>query len=101
VDSSSRIAARVPLDGCVVCAYRDERGLTTVMLASGIRVAVCGSHDLVYRRSGQVAYTVDELCSITRERRERAPRRDEGDDLGQALSAAFAPARRSGSDRRR
>jgi hypothetical protein len=71
------------------------------MLASGIRVVVCGSHDLVYRRSGHLAFTVDELRDISRDRRERAPRREEGDELGEQLISAFAPRRRSGEDRRR
>jgi hypothetical protein len=100
VNTTIRLA-RFPYDGCVVCGHRDERALTTIMLASGIRVTLCGTHDLVYRRSGQLAYTVDELSDITRERRERLPRRDDGDELGQQLSAAFAPNRRNGTDRRR
>jgi hypothetical protein len=42
----------------VVCAERDERALSTLVLGDGARVVVCGSHDLMYRRSGQVAQTV-------------------------------------------
>jgi hypothetical protein len=94
-------AIRLPIDGCVVCGHKDERALTTLMLASGVRATVCGSHDLVYRRSGQIAITVDDLREIVRDRRERAPRREVGDELGEALIEAFAPARRSGGDRRR
>jgi hypothetical protein len=93
---------RLPLEGCVVCGERDERALSTLKLGEdGARVVVCGSHDLVYRRSGQLANSVDELREIARDRRERAPRRDEGDELGAQLVAAFAPDRRSESDRRR
>ncbi len=89
------------LEGCVVCGERDERALSTVKLGEGARVVVCGSHDLIYRRSGQVARDADELRAIVRDRRERLPRRDDGDELGAPLSAAFAPNRRAAGDRRR
>lgn len=89
------------LEGCVVCGERDERSLTTLKLADAARVVVCGSHDLVYRRSGTVARDVAELRAIARDRRERTHRRDEGDELGSQLSAAFAPDRRAAGDRRR
>jgi hypothetical protein len=85
---------------CVVCGERDERTLSTLMLAEGTRVVVCGSHDLVYRRSGELACSVEELRQITRNRRERAPRREVGDELGEKLLAAFAPPRRT-HDRRK
>ena len=89
------------LEGCVVCGERDERALSTVKLGDGARVVVCGSHDLVYRRSGQVARGVDELRAIARDRRQRSLRRDVGDELGAQLTAAFAPDRRASGDRRR
>ena len=89
------------LEGCVVCGARDERSLSTLKLAGGARVVVCGSHDLIYRRSGKVAFDVTDLCQIARDRRERGLRRDHGDELGAQLAAAFAPARRAASDRRR
>jgi hypothetical protein len=89
------------LEGCVVCGERDERALSTLKLGEGARVVVCGSHDLIYRRSGEVASDVDELRRITRDRRERTLRRDEGDELGAQLIAAFSPDRRAASDRRR
>jgi len=94
-------SSRDSLEGCVVCAERDERALSTLKLADGTRVVVCGSHDIMYRRSGQLAHSVTELRMITRARRERAPRREIGDELGERLVAAFAPARRTGTDRRR
>ena len=56
---------------------------------------MCGSHDIIYRRSGQLAHSVTELRMITRNPRERAPRREMGDELGERLVAAFAPARRT------
>jgi hypothetical protein len=89
------------LEGCVVCGERDERSLSTLKLGEGARVVVCGSHDLIYRRSGKVARDVDELRAIVRDRRERALRRDDGDELGAQLSAAFSPDRRASGDRRR
>ena len=93
---------RLPLEGCVVCGERDERALSTLKLGGdGGRVVVCGSHDLIYRRSGQIATDVDELRNIVRDRRERLPRRDGGDELGAQLVAAFSPQRRAEVDRRR
>ncbi|HEY2509764.1 MAG TPA: hypothetical protein VGI39_02880 [Polyangiaceae bacterium] len=93
---------RLPLEGCVVCGERDERALSTLKLADdGGRVVICGSHDLVYRRSGQIATDVEQLRAIVRDRRERLPRRDEGDELGAQLVAAFSPQRRAEVDRRR
>jgi hypothetical protein len=88
-------------EGCVVCGERDERALSTVKLAEGARVVVCGSHDLIYRRSGKVASSIDELRAIARDRRQRSLRRDHGDELGAQLMAAFAPDRRAAGDRRR
>jgi hypothetical protein len=85
----------------VVCGERDERALSTLKLGDGGRVAVCGSHDLIYRRSGQVAQSVEQLKLIARDRRERAARRDDGDELGAQLMAAFSPSRRASGDRRR
>lgn len=96
--SSSRLPTFV---ACSVCGERDERALSTLKLADGGRVAVCGSHDLIYRRSGQVARSLDELRAIVRDRRERAARRDDGDELGAQLMAAFSPDRRAAGDRRR
>ena len=92
---------RLPLEGCVVCAERDERALSTLKLGDGARVVVCGSHDLIYRRSGQVAYSAEELRSITRDRRARSARRDVGDELGAQLVSAFSRERRAENDRRR
>jgi hypothetical protein len=86
---------------CVVCGERDERALSTLKLIDGTRVFVCGSHDLIYRRSGQTASTVEELREIAADRREHSARRDAGDELGSQLSAAFANDRRSGQERRR
>ncbi len=88
-------------EGCVVCGERDERALSTLKLGDGGRVVVCGTHDLIYRRSGQVAINEEELRMITRDRRQRRHRRDDGDELGAQLVAAFSPDRRASGDRRR
>ncbi len=93
---------RLPtFEACIVCGERDERALSTLKLGDGGRVAVCGSHDLIYRRSGQIARSVDELRTIARDRRERDVRRDPGDELGAQLTAAFSRDRRASGDRRR
>jgi len=86
---------------CVVCGELDERALSTLKLVDGSRVFVCGTHDLIYRRSGETASTVEELCAIARDRRERGARRDVGDELGARLTSAFSGDRRSGQERRR
>ena len=86
-----------------MCGAKDERALSTLKLVSGLRVFVCGSHDLIYRRSGETASTVEELRDITRERRGEIPaRRLDGDDeLATQLATAFTADRRAGSERRR
>lgn len=100
--NTSRTTAHTERSVCVVCGERDERALSTLKLIDGTRVFVCGSHDLIYRRSGQTASTVEELCSIARDRREHSARRDPGDELGAQLTSAFsANERRAGGERRR
>ena len=87
---------------CAVCGVHDERALSTLKLAMGARVFVCGSHDLIYRRSGKTASTIEELRAIARDRRgDQSARRDEGDELGAQLAAAFVVEKRTGQDRRR
>jgi hypothetical protein len=89
-------------DACVVCGERDERALATLKLGNGGRVVVCGSHDLIYRRCGRVAFNEEDLRMLARDRRQRTVRRDQGDELGAQLAAAFSPERRRASgDRRR
>ncbi len=103
MNTPSRIGSVSSVAGCVVCGARDARALSTLKLVSGLRVFVCGSHDLIYRRSGETATTVEELCAITRERRETDARRLDGEDeLATQLRAAFTAERREASaDRRR
>ncbi len=96
-----RSSTSATLEGCVICGQRDERSLTTLKLADAARVVVCGSHDLIYRRSGRVALDLNDLRAIARDRRDRPIRRDEGDELGSQLTAAFSNDRRAAGDRRR
>src|SRR5258706_8829538 len=85
--NTHRAAARATeRSACVVCGELDERALSTLKLIDGSRVFVCGTHDLIYRRSGETASNVEELCTIAKERRERSVRRDVGDELGARLT---------------
>jgi hypothetical protein len=85
-----------------VCGSRDERALSTLKLLGGERIFVCGTHDLIYRRSGKTASSVEELCAIARDRRDQDGRRaDVDDELAAQLSAAFSRERRAGVERRR
>lgn len=88
---------------CCVCGMRDARGLTEATLPSKTRVTLCGSHELMMRRSGIRFTSAEELERTFGERREttrRARARDENrDELAEKLSAAFTRERR-GTERR-
>lgn len=87
---------------CCVCGAVDARTLVDVPLAGGARATLCGSHALMHGRSGPQATSLDELRQTLRDRRGTRDRRDTreaGDELGEALSAAFRSERR-GTDRR-
>ncbi len=90
------------LPGCAVCGLCDVRALVTLRLAGGVQVTVCGTHELMHRRMGGVTRTLSELRAKMKERRRPAERRESipGDELGMALSAAFAGERRAQSRRR-
>ena len=79
---------------CCVCGASDARVLVDVELTGGASATLCGSHDLMYRRSAVAARTGAELHAILRERRGRRDRRREGDELGAALNEAFSGAKR-------
>lgn len=80
---------------CVVCGATDTRALCTTRLAGGEDVVVCGTHELMHRRARSVAASVAELGEIVRDRRLRDERRrDEPDELGAQLIAAFRTERR-------
>jgi hypothetical protein len=85
---------------CCVCGESDRRALVAVALAGGTRTTLCGTHELMHRRSGGVARSESELRELLRDRRGRRERRLEGDELGAALTAAFRAERRA-ADRRR
>lgn len=85
--------------GCVVCGVADARALENVALEGGARVTLCGSHALMHRRLDNPARTASELRELLADRRWRRDRRQDGDELGAALTAAFSGSRREG-DRR-
>ena len=72
-----------------------------VDLKSGVRVTLCGSHDLMHRRSGAAARSVADLRAAFGERRgtDRRDYRGEVDELAKSLSDAFTMDRR-GTERR-
>jgi hypothetical protein len=80
---------------------RDARALVMVDLLSGVRVTLCGTHDLMHRRAGARARSVTELKQAFGERRETDRRgyRGEVDELAMRLSYAFTTERR-GAERR-
>ena len=86
---------------CVVCKLDDERGLLEAPIGNGMRATMCGTHHLVYQRSGRVARDAAELVSIVKERRDRSERRHAlADDMVAQLADAFATEKRTGTDRR-
>jgi hypothetical protein len=85
---------------CAVCEIRDARALVEVSLANGARATLCGSHELMHRRSKPKAKTAAELRASFGEKR-GSDRRGKGevDELAARLSAAFGRERR-GTERR-
>ncbi len=79
----------------------DARGLIEVELASEPCVALCGTHELMHRRSGWKAATVAELRMAFGNRRSTERRGGPGeiDELAEKLTAAFTRDRRSTSRR--
>lgn len=85
---------------CCVCQMQDARALLDVKLGDGSSVTLCGSHDLMMRRSTVRPQSLVELKMMFGERRETHRRGPiDVDELAAALSAAFAPDRRT-TDRR-
>jgi hypothetical protein len=84
---------------CCVCGARDARALVDVVLIGGTRATLCGSHALMHKRSSAQARSPSQLREILGERRERHERRSSGDELADALAAAFSGDRRI-ADRR-
>lgn len=89
---------RLPTGACAVCGLRDARALTEATLAGGSAVVLCGTHELMHRRGGSAARSVDELRTLLADRR-RENRRgvgfEEVDELAASLSAAFTRERRT------
>jgi hypothetical protein len=85
---------------CCVCKASDGRTLVEVVLHGGAHATLCGSHALMHGRSTERASTEVELRRLLGDRRGRRDRRDDQDELGAALNAAFNGDRR-GPDRRR
>ena len=79
----------------------DARALVMVDLKSGVRVTLCGTHDLMHRRLGGRARTIEELKAALKDRRgtDRRAYKGEVDELAARLDAAFMRERR-GNERR-
>jgi hypothetical protein len=86
---------------CCVCQASDKRTLVEVLLVGGARATLCGSHAIMHRRSTVQARSARELREVLGDKRRRAERRDDsGDELGAALTSAFAGERRAVERRR-
>jgi hypothetical protein len=85
-----------------VCGLADRRALLEVRLSSGDEVTLCGTHELIHRRSVQKAATRGELVAFFRDKRAGRVdrRRGEGDELAMMLHRGFSGERRA-TDRRR
>jgi hypothetical protein len=84
---------------CCVCGAGDARALEDIVLIGGSRVTLCGTHALMHRRSSTQARSTGQLRQLLGERRGRSQRRSSGDELADALTAAFSNDRRV-ADRR-
>lgn len=92
----------VPSLGCVVCGAADARVLSMTRLSTGENVVVCGSHELMHKRSVKTASSIAELRGMLRDRRRAHDRRSlQIDELGAQLSEAFSDDKRAANDRRR
>jgi len=92
------------LGSCAVCGENDERALCTTRLSRGDIVVVCGTHELMHRRSERKASTPTELKTMLRDRRKARVRRQPiPDELEARLIDAFSASsnRRAVGERRR
>ena len=98
--SKGRSAAKAT-GSCAVCGMCDARGLVEVDLAGAPCITLCGTHELMHRRSGWKAQTVEELRAAYGDRRSTDRRGGPGeiDELAEALTAAFTKDRRTTSRR--
>jgi hypothetical protein len=83
----------------VVCGAGDARALVEVGLDDGARATLCGTHALVWARQPVPVRSVSELRAQLAERRRPRDRRTPGDELGEALQAAFRGERRDAERR--
>ncbi|WP_394843237.1 hypothetical protein LZC95_40075 [Pendulispora brunnea] len=75
--------------------------MTSLRLAGGEPVVVCGTHELMHRRASRTARSIEELRALLAERRKLTDRRAPNpDELAGALTHAFSPDRRASDDRR-
>jgi hypothetical protein len=79
---------------CCVCGAVDARALVAVVLVGGAQVTLCGSHALMHQRAPVQARSSAQLREMLGDRRDRSDRRCTGDELGEALAAAFSGDRR-------
>jgi len=88
--------------GCVICRTDDARALSTTRLSTGDSVVVCGTHELMHKRSARTAASIAELRSLLGNRRHSTDRRSlQIDELGAQLSEAFSDDKRAVNERRR
>ena len=99
--TGSESSSKAPKGPCVVCGIDDARALVDVDLANDPAITLCGSHELMHRRSGWKARTVTELRAAFGNRRSNDRRGGPGevDELAERLQAAFTRDRRSTSRR--
>jgi hypothetical protein len=86
---------------CAVCGMADARGLVEVDLAGEPCVSLCGSHELMHRRSGFRAQSVADLRDLFGDRRGTDRRGGPGelDELAESLTHAFTRERRTAARR--
>ena len=86
---------------CAVCGMSDARGLVEVDLADEPCVTLCGTHELMHRRTGSCAQNVSELRDAFGDRRSTDRRGGPGeiDELAESLTSAFTRERRTAARR--
>ena len=101
VTGGAGAGAAVAKGPCVVCGMSDARGLVEVDLAGEPCISLCGTHELMHRRSGWKAQNVAELRAAYGDRRsaERRGGPGEVDELAEALTSAFTRDRRGAARR--
>lgn len=93
--------SREAVGPCVICGMSDARGLVEVDLTGEPCVTLCGTHELMHRRSGFRAQNVAELRVAFGDRRSNDRRGGPGeiDELAESLTSAFTRERRTVSRR--